>query len=549
MVSQQRRLVYYLVSLTTIFAVFTALYDYGMSAWQGQNVTTLHAVRIVATAFTTTGFGADSALWTTWQMNVLTIAMQFTGIVTIFAALPLFVIPLIEEALRTHPPTSVEDAAGHVIVCESTPHGDALIEELEARDVPYTIVVEDADEATDLYESGRPVIRGAAEQAETLRAARATHARAIVADGSDELNASIALTADEVAPDVQVVTLVEDPRNEQYHRYAGADDVIAPEDVLGISLADKVTTRVLSDLGDAVEIGDDLEIAEFSIQPGSEICDTPLSEAGIRRQTGVNIIGIWVGGEFQSPPAPDTFLERGTVLLVVGTDEQIGELKAMTRSRTRRHTRGTVVVAGHGKVGSQGTDTLSTANVSTTVVDVEDKPGVDIVGDATDEWTLREAGMDEARTVVLALSDDTDAVFATLIVRELHPEIEIVVRANETERVRKLYQAGADYVIALSTVSGRMLASTILDEEVISLNTQVEIVRTLAPRFTGATLAESNIRARTGCTVIAVQRDGETLTDVGPDFYLQSGDEVIVAGTDQDVNAFTAVANPGGQRT
>lgn len=51
---------------------------------------------------------------------------------------------------------------------------------------------------------------------------------------------------------------------------------------------------------------------------------------------------------------------------------------------------------------------------------------------------------------------------------ELNPRIEIITRANEHENVSKLYRAGADYVLSLAAVSGRMLASIVLDEELLS---------------------------------------------------------------------------------
>jgi K+/H+ antiporter YhaU regulatory subunit KhtT len=89
-----------------------------------------------------------------------------------------------------------------------------------------------------------------------------------------------------------------------------------------------------------------------------------------------------------------------------------------------------------------------------------------------------------------------------------------------------------------------MRASTILDrEEVISMDEQVEIVRTTAPALAGQTLAEADVRARTGCTVVAVEREKSILTDVGPEFRFQRGDDVIVAGTSEGVSRFAALAN------
>ncbi|MFT4965120.1 MAG: Trk K+ transport system NAD-binding subunit [Halobacteriales archaeon] len=207
----------------------------------------------------------------------------------------------------------------------------------------------------------------------------------------------------------------------------------------------------------------------------------------------------------------------------------------MTHSEGRRHRHGSVLVAGHGAVGSQLTDVLAASEVQATVIDRNDATGVDVVGDATDELTLSEAGVETAKTVVIALDSDVRAVFATLVVRELNPDVEIIARANDAESVHKLYRAGADYVLALSQVSGRMLAASILDEAVVSYGTQVEIVRTSGEPIAGERLSDVDLQTLTGCTVIAVERQEEMLTDIDGDFVVQSDDELVVAGPDAAV--------------
>ena len=71
---------------------------------------------------------------------------------------------------------------------------------------------------------------------------------------------------------------------------------------------------------------------------------------------------------------------------------------------------------------------------------------------------------------------------------------------------------------------------------------RIEIVRTRAPKLAGQTLAEADIRNRTGCTVVAIDRDGEVLTDIGPDTAIEEGDTVVVAGTDEAMVEFGRVA-------
>jgi Trk K+ transport system NAD-binding subunit len=535
----QRRTVYYLSLLIAVMFAYALLYDYGMGVFEGEPVTFLHAMQVVVETFTTTGFGSDSP-WLSVQMNVLVIIMDLTGVALIFLALPVLVFPLFEEMLSTTVPTSVDgNLSDHVIVCTHTPRAATLISELESWDVDYVIVEPDRETATDLYEGGHAVVHEDPDSVDGLERANLPTARALVADVSDQVDASIVLTAQEVAEDVRIVSVVEEPDRATYHELAGADAVLSPRPLLGSSLAKKLTTAVTTDLGDAIEVSEDFDIVEFPLQRGSDLVGSTLAESGLREGTGVNVIGAWFEGEFESPLSPGSTLDSGTVLLVSGRESQLEQLKAMTVSEVRRFATGETIVVGYGEVGQTIVDALNAAGVPHTILDREDKPGVDVVGDATEPDVLDEAGVRSARSIILAIPDDTAAEFATLIIRDLNETIEVIARAEESETVRKMYRAGADYVLSLATVSGRMIASAVLDEEVMAMDSQVEVLRTEAPELVGKTLGGAQVRSRTGCTVVAVERDAEVLTDLGPDFRIQQGDELVIAGTDEGTNRFT----------
>jgi len=538
---RQRRLVYYVAAFLGVVVVYTALYSWAMDVFEGRPRTFFESLLVVVETFTTTGYGED-AVWQSPQLISLMVTMQFTGVFFIFMALPLFVAPWLEERLSTTPPSAVEDATDHVVICSLTGRTRTLIEELDILEVPYVVVEPDRDAATELFEDDVPVVFGDPEAQATLAGANLGTARALVADVDDETNASIALAAREACEngDVQIITFAEEPENARYHRYAHADHVYTPRTLIGESLANKVTTGVTAEVGGAIEIGDHLEIVELPVHAGAELVGKTIGESGIRERTGVNVIGAWFRGEFVSPPSPDATIDERTILLVAGREGELEALNELTLSEQRRLRRGRVLVGGYGEVGSTVRKSISSAGIECTVIDREELPGVDVVGDVTEPEVLAEAGLSDASTVILALSDDTLAVFATLVIRQEAPDVEIIARANDEENVRKLYRAGADYVLALSTVSGRMLASTVLDGEVISFDQQVELVRQDAGNLVGRSLVDADIRARTGCTVVAVERGGEVLTDLDPTFTFKEGDDLVVTGPDQGIAEFSA---------
>jgi Trk K+ transport system NAD-binding subunit len=537
---QRTRLVgYYTIALIGTLVIFTLAYDYGMTAFENRPQPLFQSLQVVTQTFTTVGYGED-APWTTPVMNFLVVGMQASSLVLIFAALPVFAVPLLEDALATSPPLAIDSLADHVIICTYTPRGEALISELESGDIEYVIVEPDREQATNLYEAGHTVIHGDPESTGTLQNAGIDTATAVVADGSDEVNASIVLAARDTAADVRIFSLVEEGTLAEYHQYAGADRVFSPRQLLGKDLANTARTAISTPLEDVLDLADDFSIVEVPVESDSEVAGQTLADSEIGERTGASMIGAWFDGEFVSPLSADTVLDGGTRLLVLGRDAQLQQLAQLTSSAVQHHRRGRVLIAGFGEVGEAVGDTLTAAGVPWTALDMVDNSGVDIACDVTNPEALREADIEEARTVILALGDDTKAVFATLIIRELNPDVEIVARANETANVRKLYQAGADSVLALASVSGRMVAFELLDgDDGAPSDEQLEAVRTNAPALVGRTLADADVRAQTGVTIIAVERDDDVITGITPSFTVQSDDELIIVGTDAEISQFT----------
>ncbi len=535
----QRRAFVYAALLAASILLTATGYQIGMRVYEERPRTFIDSVQFAVEMFTTTGFGGD-APWETAEMQVFITVTDLLGMALLVGALPVFVAPILENALSTTTPQELETAlTDHVVICSDTTRADELIRELETNDVPYVIVEADRERANELYEAGKPVIRADPESTDGLDAARLSSARALFADQSDQVDASIVLAAKELTDDVPIISVVENPEAETYHRLAGADTVLSPRSLLGESLAAKVTTAARTDVIDAVEIGDDLQLAEISVRHGSRLAGMTLAGSGIGKRVGANVIGVWVRGEFVPAPSPDTELVGGSVLLVSGRADQLELLAEMTQTSVRGFAAGRTIVVGHGQVGQAVTAELDDAGLPYTVIDLEDADGVDVVGDATDPETLAAAGVEEAGTVILALPDDTTTEFATLVIRDLAPDTQILARVEEQANISKTYRAGGDYVLSLARVTGRMSASHLLKgREVVSLEQQVKTIRQQAPALDGLSIGEANIRGRTGCTVVTIEREKEVVTDIGPDTTIHPGDELVVVGTDEAINAF-----------
>lgn len=537
----RRRIVLSVVSVVALVFAYTLLYQQAMLRFEGAEKTMIDSLQVVIEAFTTAGFGGHSSEWTTPAMNLLVVAMNITGVLLVFLALPLFVVPLFQQALEETPQESTA-LTDHVIICSYHSREDVLRSQLEAANVPYIIVENDYEKVLELNEEGIEAIYGDTEQAATFQAANIESARAVVADVSDEKNVSAILTIRELNEEVTVVSVAENQQDSVYHRYAGADRVIRPRQILGRSLAKKVTLSITRDFQDTIELDGDFELSELLVREDSDLAGQTIAGSDLRNRNGITIIGLWSNGEFIGSPEPEHRIKENTILLVAGSHRNLEQLNTQLVSPdTSEEDR--VVVVGHGVVGQSVVETLEMSGIDYTVVDSTEDPNVDIVGDVNNPDILSAADIDEARFVVLAIDDDTATMYTTVALEQRAPDIQVIARTNDVDNTAKIYRAGAEYVLALSTVTGRMLSSVLLeDEEVLTPDTQFEIMRTSAPRLAGQTLGDANIGEQTGATVVAAERDDELLTNLGPEFTVQEDDTLIVAGSDTAVNEFISIA-------
>ncbi len=523
--------------LAAVVIIFSLIYRWALLNFEGIEVSIFESVQVVIEILTTAGFGGDANNWTTDAMNLVVIGMNLTGVILVFLALPMFVVPLFKEALAEAPPEST-DLTDHVIICSHTARGDVLGAELEAAEIGYTIIDDDQETVLELIDAGVDAIHGNVEREGTLEAANIGAARTLIADVSDERNLSVILTARELNEEIPILSVAESRNASIYHRYAGADRVVRPRQVLGRSLGQKVTLGLEQELQETVDVGSQFELSEVLVQEGSELAGQTIGDAGLLDRIGATVIAVWSQGEFIPVPDPEFRINEHTILLVAGSHAELEAVNTRTvASKPREETH--VVLVGYGGVGRIVADTLDEGGVSYTVVDTVDGAGVDVVGDITDSKTRVDAAVDSADYVVLALDDDTAAMYTTVALEHYNPDTEVVARADDRENMHKLYRAGAEYVLALTSVTGRMLSSIILETgDSLSPGTQFDLMRSKAPALVGQTLAGADVRGRTGATVVAVERDEELLTNPGPDFAVREEDVLIVAGSTDAISSF-----------
>ncbi len=538
----RRRILVAISAVTVLVLIYAAIYRWAIGEFEGVSVTYLDAVQVVIEALTTAGFGGDTQHWNTDVMNAIVISMNLTGVILVFLAVPAFVVPLFRQVFGEQRAPRSTDLTNHVILCSITTHEDVLRNELDAADVPYLVIEEDEADVLELIDQGVNAIVGNPEEEQTLRQANVESARAVVVDVPEKRGVSTVLTIRELNESVQVISVTETETEAGYHRQAGADRALRPTQVLARGLARRALTSIGREIREYIDVADDLELTELVVKEDSNLVGQTLENAHLRERFGTTVVGVWSDGEFYPAPDPEFRITPGTIMLVAGSIEGLEAVRVRTEPNPEVNG-DRIVLVGYGDVGNTIATRLAEADVPMTIVDMEDDPEVDVVGDITDPATLLDAEVRTARAIVLALDDDTATIYATVALGQIAPGVPVIARVNEIQDRKKLYRAGARYALALSTVTGRLLSSIILEgSELLAPETRFEIVRTQAPALAGQSLREAALGEQIGVTVIAAERNGELIVDIGPEFTIRPDDVLVVAGSDTTVNEFLSIA-------
>jgi len=249
-----------------------------------------------------------------------------------------------------------------------------------------------------------------------------------------------------------------------------------------------------------------------------------------------------------------------------------GELRGVLRRQRMenriRKLENHYIVCGYGRVGTQVAQELSHSHVETVLIDraierfeeLEAAGILTVVGDASEDAVLLQAGIEHAAGLCACLPEDADNVFVTLTARTLNPKLTIISRANTQENERKLRIAGADHVINPYSISGHRMARQLMHPNVVEFMDVVmrrgqvemlieEIQVSAESAVQDKTIAECDIRQHTGANILAVRRPGgKTFTGLGGDFVLMAGDVMIALGTPGQLAALSGMADDQGRR-
>jgi CPA2 family monovalent cation:H+ antiporter-2 len=238
-----------------------------------------------------------------------------------------------------------------------------------------------------------------------------------------------------------------------------------------------------------------------------------------------------------------------------------------------------VVIVGYGRVGKHIVSLLGEMGIPHLVVESDAERGEELsrlgiptlYGDAANSEVLTHVGLTRARALVIAGPDEDASALVVTAARDIAPDLPVIARASSVEGTKRLAELGAQDVIHPELEGGlEIVRHTLLqlgfplqeiyrytdavrrDHYDMGLNTEeehrllhdlldaassIEIKWFRLPEdspLVGQTLAEANLRARTGASVIGILREGHLMANPKSMTVFQVGDRVGLVGDKEE---------------
>jgi voltage-gated potassium channel len=255
-----------------------------------------------------------------------------------------------------------------------------------------------------------------------------------------------------------------------------------------------------------------------------------------------------------------------TALLVEGAIGEAFRRRRMQRDIAKLSDH--MVIAGAGRTGRHVIEELIATRTPFVVIDRDeamllqasadlcDGKMLYVAGDATADHVLHAAGIDRARGVVAALTEDKDNLYVTLSARSLNATARIVSKVLEDEAAHKILRAGATSIVNPTMIGGRRLVSELIRPTVVqfldlmlrdkdkNLRFEEVAVSKTSP-FAGVALKDTPIRRETRALVVAVRAADQAFTyNPDPDFVLTEGTTLVVLGETESILKLRQIVAP-----
>ena len=225
----------------------------------------------------------------------------------------------------------------HIIVCGYGRNGSQVVRELTA--FGEKVIVIDKNHELVVSKIAEPIqfIEGDSTEDQVLLQAGINKARSLITTlPIDADNLFVVLTARTLNPDINIISRASSESSEKKLHMAGVNSVVMPERVGGAHMATLVAQPDVMEFMEHLNIHGDSPVQLMEIMCTDlpkDLLHKPIKELELRKKTGANIIGYkTAAGEYILNPTPDTKLYLNSKIFVLGTKEQVEEMRKILNS-------------------------------------------------------------------------------------------------------------------------------------------------------------------------------------------------------------------------
>jgi CPA2 family monovalent cation:H+ antiporter-2 len=241
---------------------------------------------------------------------------------------------------------------------------------------------------------------------------------------------------------------------------------------------------------------------------------------------------------------------------------------------------GHVVIVGYGRVGHHIVNLLGQMSIPHLVIDLDSEHNEELnrrgipslYGDASNSEVLTHAGLTRARALVVAGPDESTSELVVAAARDIAPDLPIIARATTEEGIKRLAELGAQDVIHPELEGGleivrhtlhtlnfpvqeiiRYMDAVRHDHYDMQVNTEAEhrflhelinasgnievtwLRMVTGNPLVGQTLAEADLRARTGASVVAIMRKRQLIANPKSLTVFEAEDRIGFIGSSEQI--------------
>ena len=324
--SRRRRFAFFLICGVLLTGVV------GYHLIEGWNLFDSLYMTVITVA--TVGYGETHPLTPAGRVFTIVLIMLGVGVLAygLTAATAFLVEGTVSDLLRRRRmENEIKALRQHIVLCGIGETGRHVAGDFLRSRIPFVVIDMNREQIRNMEKIGQFLyIEGDATNDQVLLRAGIKQAKGLVsALPQDRDNVFVILTARELNPSLRIISKVDEVESCAKLMKVGADAVISANLIGGLRMASEMVRPTLVSFFDTMLQASNgtVGLEAVKIPNASKLVGRQLREAGIYEQTGLVVIALARGQNYEFNPSPQSRLNEGDDLVICCSAEQLKKLR------------------------------------------------------------------------------------------------------------------------------------------------------------------------------------------------------------------------------